>query len=115
MTQEWMLKTLVTLGFRWCDAEVYVFLALKGAHNASAIAEAIRTYEQQVYHTLKRLQNQKIVSETSDLPTHFTALPFDKLLDLLVKANLQEAKQIEQNKDNILALWNSCIKKEQAK
>jgi sugar-specific transcriptional regulator TrmB len=115
LTQEWMLKTLVNLGFGQRDAEVYVFLALNGAHKASDIAEAIKTYERQVYRTLRKLQNQKIVSGTQDLPAHFTALPFDKLLDLLIKANLQEARRIEQNKDDILALWDSCVKKEPVK
>jgi sugar-specific transcriptional regulator TrmB len=110
-----MLKTLVNHGFGQRDAEVYVFLALNGAHKASDIAEAIKTYKRQVYRTLRKLQNQKIVSRPQDLPAHFTALPFDKLLDLLIKANLQEAKRIEQNKDDILALWNSYVKKEKVR
>jgi len=115
MTQEWMIKTLVDLGFGQRNAEVYVFLAQNGAHKASAIAEALKIYKRQVYRTLKKLQNQQIISGTLDLPASFTALPFDKLLGLLAKANLQEAMRIEQNKDDILALWNSCVKKEQAK
>jgi sugar-specific transcriptional regulator TrmB len=115
LTQEWILKTLVNLGFGQRDAEVYVFLALNGAHKASDIAEATKTYKRQAYRTLRKLQNQKIVSGTKDVPAHFTALPFDKLLELLIKANLQELRRIEQNKDDILALWNSYITKEQVK
>jgi sugar-specific transcriptional regulator TrmB len=109
-----MLKTLVNFGFRQCDAEVYVFLTLNGTHKASDIAKANRIYKQQVYRALKNLQNQKIVSRTQEVPAHFSALPFDKLLDLLKKANLQEAKRIEQNKDSFLALWDSTVKEKQA-
>jgi len=114
LTQEWILKTLINLGFRQCDAEVYVFLALNGTHKASDLAKANRACNQQVYRALKKLQNQKIVSRTQGVTAHFSALPFDKLLDLLKKANLQEAKRIEQNKDSFLALWDSTVKEKQA-
>ena len=30
MTQEWMIKTLIALGFEKRDAEVYAFLSLNG-------------------------------------------------------------------------------------
>jgi hypothetical protein len=48
------------------------------------------------------------------VPAYFSVLPFDKLLDLLKKANLKEAKRIEQNKDSFLALWDSTVKEKQA-
>jgi hypothetical protein len=110
LTQEWMLKTIVNLGFGQRDAEVYVFLALNGIHTASDIAKAIGTYKRQVYRALKKLKDLKVVTGSKELPAHFSALPFDKLLDLLKKANLQEAKRIEQNKDSFLALWDSTVK-----
>jgi len=115
LTQEWMIKTLMSLGFGQLDAEVYAFLALNGAQKASAIAEAIRTYKRQVYRALEKLEKRKIVSGTENPRAHFVALPFDKLLDLLVKTNLLEARQIEQNKDNLVALWSSWAEKEQAR
>ncbi len=102
-----MIKTLMNLGFEQWDAEVYAFLALNGAQKASTIAEAIRTYERRVYLALEKLEKRKIVSGTSDPRAYFIAIPFDELLDLLVKANLQEARRIEQNKDNLVALWSS--------
>ncbi|HEX9262224.1 MAG TPA: helix-turn-helix domain-containing protein [Candidatus Bathyarchaeia archaeon] len=115
MTQEWMIKTLMSLGFGQLDAEVYAFLALNGAQKASTIAEAIRIYIRQVYRALEKLEKREIVSGTENPRAHFVALPFDKLLDLLVKKNLLEARQIEQNKDNLVALWSSWAEKEQAR
>jgi sugar-specific transcriptional regulator TrmB len=114
LTQEWILKTLINHGFRQRDAEVYVFLTLNGTHKASEIAKANKLYKQQVYQVLKKLQNQKIVSRTQKVPAHFSALPFDKLLDLLKKANLQEANRIEKNKESLLTLWDSTVKENQA-
>ncbi len=112
MTQEWMIKTLINLGLGQRDAEVYAFLTLNGTQNASVVAEALKTYERQVNRILRDLQNRKIITESQEQPAQFSALPFDKLLDLIAKTSLQEAKLIEQNKNNLLALWNSCVKKE---
>jgi sugar-specific transcriptional regulator TrmB len=110
MTQEWMLKTLVDLGFKQQDAEVYVFLALNGSQKAKAIADALKTYRRQVYRTLKELQNREIINATSNLPAQFSAIPFDKVLGLFIRANMEEADRIEEKKDEILALWKSTIK-----
>lgn len=105
-----MLKTLLKLGYKQHDAEVYMFLVLNGIYTASEIAKAIGSNKRQVYRALKKLKDLKIVSGSKELPAHFSALPFDKLLDQLKKVNLQEAKRIEQNKESFLALWDSTIK-----
>ncbi len=112
MTQEWMIRTLVHLGFGKRAAEVYVFLTLNGSQQASAIAEALRTYERQICHILQELQNREVVSGSQDLPARFSALPFDRLLNVIAEANLQEARRIEQKKDVLLGLWNSYVKKQ---
>ena len=111
MTEKWMLRALVDLGFRERDAEVYLFLGLNGSQKASVIAEALGTNKQQVYRTLRRLQNLRIVSGTQKHPEHFMALSFGKTMDLLARDRLQKARRIEQNKDRILALWDSCVKR----
>ena len=90
-----------------------MFLALNGIHTASDIAKATGTHKRQVYIALKKMKDLKIVTGSKELPTHFSAMPFDKLLDFLIKANLQEANQIEQDKDYLLALWNSTFKEKQ--
>ena len=82
MTQEWMLRTLVNLGFKQQDAEVYVFLALNGSQKAKDIAEALKTNKRQVYRTLEKLQNREIVNATPNLVAQFSAVSFDKVLDL---------------------------------
>jgi sugar-specific transcriptional regulator TrmB len=106
-----MIKTLMNLGFGQRNAEVYAFLAVNGSQKALVIAEAIRIRKRQVYRVLKKLEKQKIVSITENPRAHFEVLPFDKLLDLLVKVNLQEARQIEQNKASLIALWSTWVEK----
>ena len=110
LTSEWMCKTLLDFGFGSLDAEVYVFLALNGPNSASAITGALGVGRWRIYRVFKKLESQHILFRSHDLPAFFSVLSFDRLLDLLVKTNLLEAKRIEQKKDELLTLWNSCIK-----
>jgi len=111
LDKEWTLRALVDLGFGQSEAEVYLFLVINGPQKASAIAEALGTNRQRVYRTLKKLQSLHIVSGTKKLPSRFIVLPFDKTLDLLARDSLEEAIRIEENKNDILALWDYCFKK----
>ncbi len=110
MTQEWMLRALLDFGFKQQDAEVYVFLTLNGSQNVKTITIALKAHKRRIYRALNRLRQNRLVTATLDLPAQFTAVPFDKVLDLLMKANLKEAERIERRKDKILSLWNSNIK-----
>jgi sugar-specific transcriptional regulator TrmB len=114
LSQEKVLNALVQLGLSQTDAEVYVFLATKGSQKARNIATALKTYRRKIYRSLKSLQNKEIVNATLERPARFSAIPFDKVLNLLVKAHLKEVRYIEQNKEEILSHWNSMITKQSA-
>jgi len=109
MSHERVLKALVGLGLSEMEAEVYVFLAKTGPQKATSIAAALKMYEQQLIRSLKSLREKGIVNATPDQPSQFSAIPFDKALDLLIKAHLEEARDIEQDKEEILSQWRSMI------
>jgi sugar-specific transcriptional regulator TrmB len=104
-----MFKTLVRLGLTKKDAQVYVFLAQTGPQKARDIAHALEMYKRQLYRSLKKLQNKGIVSATLERPAKFSAVPFEKVLDIFAKAKIEEAQLIEQNKEEILSKWQSMI------
>ena len=104
----------MNLGLSQTDTEVYVFLATKGSQKARNIATALKTYKRKIYRSLKSLQNKEIVNATLERPAQFSALPFDKVLNLLIKAHLEEARYIEQNKEEILSHWQSMITRNSA-
>jgi len=106
-----MCKVLFDLGFGRLDAEVYVFLAVNASTSASALAGALGVDRRQIYNVLGRLEKRQIVSRSQNFPPLFSALSFDRVLDLLAKDNLLEAKAIEQKKMRILNEWFSYIKK----
>lgn len=102
-----VFKTLVDLGFDLTDAQIYVFLAKHGQQKASNISNALKINKQQLYPCLKKLQSKGIVTSTIEHPARFSVLPFEKVLDLFIKAKIDEAQSIQLNKTKILADWES--------
>jgi sugar-specific transcriptional regulator TrmB len=107
MGQEKILKTLLSLGLKQLDAEVYIFLAKRGPIKAKDAAKALKISKQRVYPIIKNLQGKGIVNATLEHPARFSAIPLEKMLDLFVKAKMEEAQRIQQNKDEILSDWHS--------
>ena len=109
MSKEWTLKTLESLGLKHLDAEVYVYLAQNDPQKARDITEALETYKRQLYRSLKNLQHKGMVSASQERPARFSAVSFDKVLNLFIKANMEEAQRVEENKEQILSMWRSKI------
>ena len=107
MSQEKALKTLESLGFTQLDARVYVFLAKKGPQKAGDVAKCLKIPKQSIYFVIKNLQRDGIVTSTVERPARFSAVPFERVLDLFVNAKMEEAKQIQRNRDEILSDWQS--------
>ena len=49
MTQEWLFKTLVNLGIKQSDAEVYIFLSEMGPQKGKVIADALKLPKNQLF------------------------------------------------------------------
>ena len=107
MSQEKALKTLESLGFTQLDARVYVFLAKKGPKKAGDVAKCLKIPKQSIYFIIRNLQRDGIVTSTVERPARFSAVPFERVLDLFVNAKMEEAKQIQRNRDEILSDWQS--------
>ena len=88
MSQEHVLKTLANIGFDEVEAQIYVYLAKKGTQRASNICRALKLTKQQFYPAIKRLQSKCVVSSTMEHPARFNVLPFEKVLDLFIKAKI---------------------------
>ncbi len=107
MSQDKALKTLESLGFTQLDARVFVFLAKKGPQKAGDVAKCLKIPKQSIYFIIKNLQRDGIVTSTVERPARFSAVPFERVLDLFVNAKMEEAKQIQRNRDDILSDWQS--------
>ena len=109
MSHERVIKTLTSLGLSQTDADVYVYLATKGTQRAENIGDGLKLQEQLLFQSLESLQSKGIVNSALEHSALFFALPFDKALELLVKAHLKETQRIEQNKAEILSRWKSIV------
>jgi sugar-specific transcriptional regulator TrmB len=107
LSQETVLKTLVSFGLTQIEAQIYIFLAKKGAQKGRDIRKALKITKQQLYPSIRKLQNKGIVSSTIEHPARFSALPFEKVLDLFIKAKVEETQRLQQNKDEILSKWQT--------
>ena len=115
LSLELVIKTLVSLGLKRIDAEIYIFLAKKGPHRGKDIANALKITKQQLYPSLKNLQNKGIVKSTLKRPALFSAVPIEKVLSMFLKARTEENQCMIQNKEQLLSTWKATIKKEIAK
>jgi sugar-specific transcriptional regulator TrmB len=115
LSKEWMLKTLVSLGFTETDAQVYVYLATEGSQKARDIAEALQIYKRQLYRSLKNLQSKGIINASPEYPARFSAVLFEKVLDLLIKAKTEQEKALQESKEELLSTWRSITKKDTPK
>lgn len=107
MSLERIFKALIKLGLTETDTRVYIFLATKKPNIARNIAEKLKISKHQIYLSLKRLQAKEIVNSTNEQPATFSALPFEKALNKLIDAKTEEAQNIEQNKEELLAAWRA--------
>ena len=107
MSQEEVLKTLSDLGMTRLDSRVYIYLAKKGPLKGKEISKGLKVQRQQVYRSLKFLQSKAVVSATLERPARFSAVSFEKVLDLFIRAKLEEAQNIQQEKSKLLSNWQA--------
>jgi sugar-specific transcriptional regulator TrmB len=105
-----MLKALMDLGLSRTDAEVYLFLATKAPQKATDIANALKIKNQQLYPSLRNLQNKGIINCTSEHPKLFSTVPIEEALSTFINASLKEAQHMEENKEKILSFWQAMMK-----
>lgn len=109
------MKALKGLGLSNIDAQVYVFLAKDGLHSERKIAEMLELQERQVYRSLKNLQRIEIVKAIGEQPMQFSAVPFEEVIDLFIEVKKEQAKNMQENREELLSSWKATIKKEIAK
>jgi sugar-specific transcriptional regulator TrmB len=101
-----MHKILFDLGFTETEASVYVYLTKQGPEKAGVIGNALNLYKQRLYRSLRKMQREGVI-EASGYPALFSAVPFEKVLDLVIKSNIEEAERMKQNKEELLSSWQS--------
>jgi sugar-specific transcriptional regulator TrmB len=105
VSQEKVFEALEGLGLEKFDAQVYVFLGKRGPQKGKEIAKALKISRPHLYHILKTLQNRGLINATLERPARFSAMPFEKALDLFVKSKMEEAQRLQYAKVELLSNW----------
>ena len=72
------------------EAEVYIFIGKRGPQKGGQIAKQLKKHSAQIYRILRRLKKKGLIESTLEAPTRFTAVPFEKILDLFIKTKQGE-------------------------
>ena len=112
MSLERVLKTLEGFGLSRMDAEVYVYLAKKGPKKGRDLANALQVTKQQLYPSLKNLKNKGVVTASLERPALFSAVAFEKVVELLIKIKVEQAKAIEETREELLSNWRDITKRD---
>ena len=101
-----IIKSLMKVGLTETEAYVYLQLAKEGPQKATDIGKALKMYKQRLYRSLRKMQSKGVIT-TSGYPARFSAVPFEQVLDLAIKSNIEEAERMMQNKEALLSSWRS--------
>jgi sugar-specific transcriptional regulator TrmB len=104
-----ILYKLVILGFTTTEAQIYIFLAKKGPCEAEKLATALKITKPELNRCLKTLKAKCIVTSVQQHPTLFYAISFERVLDLFMEGNLEQAKWLQANKEQLLTIWKNMI------
>jgi sugar-specific transcriptional regulator TrmB len=97
------------------DVQVYFFLANQGSIEIREIAVALDLPEKNIRKSLKHLQTKRIVKASIEHPLEFMALPFERVLDLLIEIKKEQAKTLKASKEELLSSWRSITEKDEEK
>jgi sugar-specific transcriptional regulator TrmB len=89
------------------EVRVYLYLARLGANIAKNITESLGIHRTETYNILKRLESQGLISRIIERPMKFVAVPFEIVLNNLIKERRHRIHQMEQRKEQLLKIWKS--------
>jgi len=104
---ERVAKVLMCLGISRRDAEIYMHLAAKGPQKAKSIAEALGISKRNVYRNLTCLQRFGLVCSSIDRAAEYSAVSFERAIDLHQQRNRKQADFLQTQKARILSKWRS--------
>ena len=110
MSEETIKKVLSEFGLTERESDVYIFLAKHGVQKGGEISKKTKMPKALVYHLLKSLESKGAVESTLEFPARFTAVPFEAVLEMNIRAKREEAGLIEKRRSSLLEDWKNISK-----
>jgi sugar-specific transcriptional regulator TrmB len=100
--EETIKTVLKNAGLTEKEADIYIFLAKHGPLKSTEIAKLMKKDKAQIFRILKGLQAKGFVEATLEFPTRYMVVPFENILESVVKAKKEEVAFIEKAKKDLL-------------
>jgi sugar-specific transcriptional regulator TrmB len=100
--EETIKTVLKSAGLTEKEAEVYIFLAKHDPLKSTEVAKLMKKDKAQIFRILKGLQTKGFVEATLEFPTRYMVVPFENILESVVKAKKEEVAFIEKAKKDLL-------------
>ena len=97
------------LGLSEVDAQVYIYIALNGPCKARDVVDKLEIYKEQLYRSIKNLKAKDIVSASTGFPSEFSAVPFEKVLDLLAEIKKRKVEALKVINEYLMDNWESLL------
>jgi sugar-specific transcriptional regulator TrmB len=100
--EETIKTVLKNAGLTEKEADIYIFLAKHDPLKSTEIAKLMKKDKAQIFRILKGLQAKGFVEATLEFPTRYMVVPFENILESVVKAKKEEVAFIEKAKKDLL-------------
>jgi sugar-specific transcriptional regulator TrmB len=87
------------------EAKVFIHLLKLGPMKASEIGLSLGISRTEVYNILTSLQNKGIIEASLDRPAKFSAIGFEKALEILIEAEKRRIMTMEKSKEELMEIW----------
>jgi sugar-specific transcriptional regulator TrmB len=108
LSLEQIVKILSGLGLTRLDSKIYICLNKNGPAKDIEISKRLKIQNDQLYISLKKLENKGIIKPAIEQPRKFKAVSLNEVYEIFIKSKLTEAQRcLEQKnclKDQIQAL-----------
>jgi sugar-specific transcriptional regulator TrmB len=112
LNQELLNKMFSDLGLTQSDYQVYVFLTKHGPQKGKNLCDELKIRKQQLYRSLRNLQGKGLASASCERPAQYAAILLERVIDMFIKVKTEEAKALQETREDLLSAWRSIIKKE---
>ncbi len=105
--EETVLDILGDFGLTAKESEIYILLCKKGPLKGLEVSTRLGMHKGEAYRVLKSLQRRGMVESIIASPIRFSAVSFERFLNMNIEAKRQEADTLEKKKKEILEQWRN--------
>ena len=101
MCEEVIKNLLKTHGLTKIEAEAYIHLSKYEPLTGTKLAKLLKKDKGQVFYLLKKLQAKGFVEKTLEYPIRYTTVPFESILNSIIKSKQKEVTYIQDSKKDL--------------